>query len=399
MVSMKVNDDGMIVVEDVYTCNFMTRHGNEMFFGVCESVLKSICLACEHNMNGSGDNITQRLNEFKSDVMDAITRKKIDTVDIINAIESKIDVDGIITEIGRLGARMDTSGIVTELGRMGIKVDDLRSKIDIDTNVSRNNDAIIQILKMSQEQISSKIDTFTSAKKSTARKGDEGERGLIDILENKLSMREGYTIESVKSIPHSCDIVVKREGYPDIRIESKAHGKENGENVRVAEVKKFESDILMLNNHGIFVSLYSGICGKSTFEIELLPNNKFVVYLANNNYDGDVITEVIRLLYRLDKFVSSTSHDGEIRITTDVMIRIKSYLTDFNRKLDELKTTLRNSIRILNEITLDTIEKSLTGSIIEQVNEQKNNFTCDGCGQMCTSKAGLTLHKRKCSEG
>jgi hypothetical protein len=282
------------------------------------------------------------------------------------------------------------------------KIDELKSKIDvtkvIETSVTRNNDSLVQTLntiRNSQEQMSNKIETFTTTRSTTRYKGEEGEKGLINVLESKLHTRDGYTIHDVKSNAHSCDIVIKRNGYPDIRVESKAHGKETGENVRVSEVKKFESDLLTLNNHGIFVSLYSGICGKGSFEIELLPNNKFAVYISNNNYDGDIITDVVRLVYKLDRFTSGPESDN-ITISTDAMMRIKAYLTDFNRKIDELKTSLKHSIRILNEITLDLVEKALTGHVSDDTQSPTISYSCDGCGQACTSKAGLTLHKKKC---
>ena len=60
-----------------------------------------------------------------------------------------------------------------------------------------------------------------------------------------------------------------------------------------------------LNSHGIFVSLYSGICGKGAIEFELLPTTKkFAFYLSKNDFDGGMISEIIRLIYKLDTFVS-----------------------------------------------------------------------------------------------
>jgi hypothetical protein len=331
------------------------------------------------------------LNVFKGELLDSISNRKVDTSDIMSTIKT-MNEHNILNITSKLEQLPHISG----------KIDELRNKIDvkkvIETSVTRNNDSLVQTLntiKNSQDQMANKIETFTTTRTTTRYKGEEGEKGLINILESKLHIRDGYSIQDVKSIAHSCDIVIKRDGYPDVRVESKAHGKETGENVRVAEVKKFESDLLALNNHGIFVSLYSGICGKGAFEIELLPNNKFAVYLANNNYDGDTITEVLRLIYKLDRFTSGPESDN-ITISTDSMMRIKAYLTDFNRKIDDLKTSLKNSIRILNEITLDLVEKALTGHISDEPQTTTISYTCDVCQQTCTSKAGLTLHKKRC---
>ena len=392
---MHVDSRGQLVIDDAYVCQFMSRHGNESFFATCESILKSICLACEHNLSQDSQNdiITQRLNVFKGELLESISNRKVDTSDIMSTIKT-MNEHNILNITSKLEQIPHISG----------KIDELKNKIDvtkvIETSVARNNDSLVQTLntiKNSQDQMANKIETFTATRTTTRYKGEEGEKGLINILESKLHVRDGYTIQDVKSIAHSCDIVVKRDGYPDVRIESKAHGKETGENVRVAEVKKFESDLLALNNHGIFVSLYSGICGKGAFEIELLPNNKFAVYLSNNNYDGDTITEVLRLIYKLDRFTTGPDSDN-ITISTDSMMRIKAYLTDFNRKIDDLKTSLKNSIRILNEITLDLVEKALVGNVPDEPQTSTISYTCDGCGQTCTSKAGLTLHKKRCQK-
>lgn len=391
---MRLDDNGIVLIEDEYICGFMRRNGTESFFAMCESVLKEICMTCEQKLsvNNDYDLINERLNVFKGEMIDALSKRKIDLSDVMNGMKMMND-----------NSMMSISSKLEDLQKIHMKLDDMRDKIDmkkmIESSVSKNNDSISQtlgVIKSTQEQMVSKIDSFTVMRNTTRFKGEEGEKGLINILESKLHARDGYIIDDVKSIPHSCDILIKRNGYPDVRVESKAHGRDTGENVRVAEVKKFESDLLTLNNHGIFVSLYSGICGKGTIEIDLLPNNKFAVYLSNNNYDGDIIIEVIRLIYRLDRFVSSENNsEDEFKISSDAMIRIRAYLTDFNRKIEDLKTTLKHSIRLLNEITLDLIEKTLTGHEEAKVSTVQE-YICDVCNQVCTSKAGLTMHKKRC---
>jgi hypothetical protein len=394
---MRIDKDGRVVIDDDYICGFMRNNGSESFFVMCEAILREICIACEQKLSVTNDHdlLSKRFEVFKGELIDALSSRKVDMSDVMKGL-SAMNENNML----RINSKLE------HIPAMNGKLDEMKVKYDvtkvIENSVSKNSDSIVQtlgVIKSSQEQIANKIETFTAARNTTRFKGEEGERGLMNVLESKLHMRDGYVIEDVKSIPHSCDIVIKRNGYPDVRIESKAHGRDNGENVRWNQVKKFESDLLTLNNHGIFVSLYSGICGKGSFEIELLPNNKFAVYLSNNNYDGDMITEVIQLIYRLDKFVSNESE--EFKVSTESMIRIRTYITDFNRKIDELKTTLKHSIRILNDITLDLIEKTLMGNDETCVSKtsqdtQHQEYICNKCNQKCTSKAGLTLHKKKC---
>jgi hypothetical protein len=96
-------------------------------------------------------------------------------------------------------------------------------------------------------------------------------------------------VSKVNGKSHSCDILVQRDDFPDISIESKAHGQNTGEKVRTREIEKFERDLLELDNHGIFVSIYSEIVGKGSLEIKQLPNAKFAIYLSKNMFDVDTI--------------------------------------------------------------------------------------------------------------
>ena len=212
-------------------------------------------------------------------------------------------------------------------------------------------------------------------------------------MNSKLSYHDGYSILNTKTLAHSCDMVVKRIGYPDIRIESKAHGRDTGENVRTQEVKKFESDLIHLNNHGIFISLYSGICGKGMIDFEFIPTiKKFAFYLSRNDFDGDMICEIVRLIYSLDAFITDRDDADVFTISNVSVTKIKNYLNDFNRKIDDLKTNSKNSLRMLNELTLDVIEKLLTNE-----NEEKIQFECNNCKCVYKSKTGLTNHMKKCN--
>jgi hypothetical protein len=72
---MKIDSSGLLVIDDKYICEFMVKNGNESFFAACESILKSICLACEHNLNNSSQSgvLLERfgiLNEITLDLIE-----------------------------------------------------------------------------------------------------------------------------------------------------------------------------------------------------------------------------------------------------------------------------------------------------------------------------------------
>jgi hypothetical protein len=232
----------------------------------------------------------------------------------------------------------------------------------------------------------------TKAMYNTGAKGKAGEQRLSDELADKLTARDGYEVEIVSGIAHQCDIAVKRLGFPEIRIESKAHGDSTGEKVRAKEVARFQSDILALNMHGIFVSLHSNIVGKGSIEVEQLTNGKFVIYLANNNYDIEQIVDMLRLLYKLDTYTADTEGDG-VRFSNDTLKRVQLIISSLNDKIKATKSHLKESITLLNDVTMDMLERIL----ISRDDDRKQDgaaaaFKCQHCDRTFNSKKGLATH-------
>jgi hypothetical protein len=245
-------------------------------------------------------------------------------------------------------------------------------------------------------------------------KGQTGEQRLVDMLSDKLTQRDGYDVELVSGQAHSCDIVVKRLNCPDIRIECKNHGEQTNEKVRAKEVSRFQNDLLGLNTHGIFVSLHAGIVGKGEVELEQLANGNFAVYLSNNQYDVGIISDMVALLYRLDKIIRQRESGDEgqgvvIKVSAESMQRARLYLQDFGSKVSKTKTHLKESIALLNEITFDMVERILLGQgpgqdqgrVTVSVAQEQQSLSgessdanvCGECGLVCKSAQGLDRHK------
>jgi hypothetical protein len=200
----------------------------------------------------------------------------------------------------------------------------------------------------------------------TRSKGQQGEGILLELLQQRLSSKDDYRIEMVRGLAHNCDISVRRLGFPDVRIESKAHGQQSGEKVRSKEVERFREDLVSLNAHGIFVSLYSGIVGKGAIELEMLASGKLAVYLSNNGYDIDLIHDVLRLIYRIDRMGSPSDagcrDDTTSRVVSnEALRRVQLYLKDFGVKVARVRTHLKDSISILSDMAFDAVERLLCG--------------------------------------
>lgn len=379
---MHVDGDGRVVIEDHFVCEFM-RGSSEEFMASCESVIKAMCLACNHKTTSDADEFMSLLAPWGKKMMDTISSQKVDVSDVVR----------VLTEFRK--------EIGNESVALNAKVDNLKDKIDftkvIDTSLKRNDEMVMSTLgnlQKTTDVINTRVEQMVTARNTTRSKGEEGETGVIHILECKLPLRDGYEILETKSKPHNCDALVKRVGFPDVRIEVKAHGRDTGECVRSEQVKRFESDLIGLNNHGIFISLYSGIVGKAPFEIDLLPTNKFAVYISNNNYDGDAIKEFINLIYKLDGFVSG---EEGVKISTEAMTRVKAYLNDFNTKITALKTNMKASLEILNGFTFDIIEKLLSSGLdMKPTPFSEPKFTCPTCTRDFSRASGLANHVKTC---
>jgi hypothetical protein len=371
---MHVDKDGRVIIDDHFVCEFM-RGSTEEFMASCESVIRAMCLACSQKTTSEADEFMSRLAPWGKRIIETISNQKAEGNEKVLRAMSSLDA----------------------------KVDNLKDKIDftkvIDSSLKRNDEAVMSTLgnlQKTTDVINTRVEQMATVRNTTRSKGEEGETGVVHILECKLPLREGYEILETKSKPHNCDVLVKRVGFPDVRIEVKAHGRDTGEFVRSEHVKRFESDLIGLNNHGIFVSLYGGIVGKAPFEIDLLPTNKFAVYISNNNYDGDAIKEFINLIYKLDGFVSG---EEGVKISTEAMTRIKAHLNDFNTKITALKTNMKASLDILNGFTLDTIERLLcSGLDMKPAPISETKFKCTICHRDFSRASGLANHAKTCGQ-
>ena len=68
-----------------------------------------------------------------------------------------------------------------------------------------------------------------------------------------------------------------------------------------------------LNNHGIFVSLNTRICGKGLLEINLLHNNKLAIYLSSKI---EVESNGKLLVSGGAYFINMTSDGKQLRLKT-----------------------------------------------------------------------------------
>ncbi len=247
--------------------------------------------------------------------------------------------------------------------------------VEMYAKTSSNATTEVALMRKATDDVLVKLDDMmrqTAVRLSSNKvKGIEGERTLYERLCGHLSSHnDGYKVIQTGTKAHSCDMNVTRLGFADVRIEVKAYlgtVQRAGSNVGGDEILKFHDDLSHLNAHGIMVSLHSGICGKGFVDFDQLPNGKIAVYLSNNEYDVVMVHHMIKLLYRMDEMLTSaTGADANVfKISHDTMKRVQSHMKDFGRKVDRVKTSMKESLSVLNELTFDMVEQlMMSGSVV-----------------------------------
>jgi hypothetical protein len=226
-------------------------------------------------------------------------------------------------------------------------------------------------------------------------KGSEGERRLLEGLSEHLLCRDGYRVENVSGQAHECDLVIRREGYRTIRIESKAYK----EKVRTSEVDKFCRDLQECEDHGIFVSLHSGIVGRGQNEIQQLSTGRFAVYLTNNNYNIEQIVSIVYMIYRLDDIIDKykdEEDEGLFIISPECLEIIRERVLEHNNTTQQIVTKAKEIIVIANKQELSWLEPLLLGNPKnDNRNKYQDRVRCQYCDKSLSIKT-ISRHEKDC---
>lgn len=222
---------------------------------------------------------------------------------------------------------------------------------------------------------------------SIAIKGSESQNTVYSLLRKQLTPMDGYEIEQTHGITNAMDITVKKINCGAIRIDVKNHNT----NIRKSEVDKFKRDIEITGCSGILLSLETEIYERADYELEQLPNGKFAIYIGKNNYNIQIVIDSIRLIHRLEQLLSKSESGDCVTLTPEKVFKIQNHLKDFYNKLQLLRSHLNQSIMILDEIKLDTIDR-----IVNQKDEGSDKLQCYNCKKVFKSAQGHAMHIKKC---
>jgi hypothetical protein len=247
-----------------------------------------------------------------------------------------------------------------------------------------------------QETLRNEMKDFLNKYKNNSQfKGNVAEVELQHMLHSILPSDE---IIKVSSDTATCDVKVNRKdtNKPSILFENKYY---KNRSVTTDEVKKFERDIQLQKNHGIFISQESPITYKDNFQIDII-NSLIHVYIPNANYEVEKIKIAVDIIDNLSlKLINlSKNSEDEYSISKEEIEELTEEYKIFgiqkSQMLDTIKLVNKQLTDKLEEIQLPRIKKILMkiGNI-----ENDNDFKCTFCNNWSgKNKASLGAHIRNC---
>ena len=271
----------------------------------------------------------------------------------------------------------------------------------IQSSEERTNNGIQQLKEHlstqqnNQQKLTNELNDFLNKyKNNSSSKGNVSEAELYYIIQSVMPSDE---IVKVGTDTATCDFKVNRidKNRPTILFENKDYSR----SVTTDEIKKFERDLQLQKNHGIFVSQKSPITFKQNFQIDII-NGLIHIYIPNAEYGANKIKIAIDIIDNLSsklQTISNTSEDEYSVSKEDMEDIIDEYRVFVSQKLqmiELIKSMNKQLLDKMEEIQLPKLKKLFIniGNI-----ENDNEFKCTFCNTWSgKNKASLAAHVRNC---
>jgi hypothetical protein len=226
--------------------------------------------------------------------------------------------------------------------------------------------------------INSLYNTFTN---NSSKKGELAENILCN---NLIKAFPSSDVTNTSQISNSGDIMIKKEGKPDILIDSK-HFQTN---VPKLDLEKFIKDCELNNCSGILCNVNSGIANKEHFQIDIV-DSRIYVYISNHEFDNTLFQLAAKIIYNIYDIIKSNK-TNIIEIDKELFERIKIeynfYIQSFKQHLNIIKQNI-NSLEQLAMLQLEQFFKR------SNFNDLKP-FPCLSCGAGFGSSKTLKKHMK-----
>jgi hypothetical protein len=315
------------------------------------------------------------------------------TKDLLSSRDSSSSSDALIANIDGQFTKM--IGLVQQPICTALQSSEERTQ----TNLRQMSTQLTE-QETASKGLAAEMTTFLDKyKNNSSTKGNVSESELYSLLQTIMPTDE---IIRCSSDTAACDIRVNRqdETKPTILFENKNYGR----SVDTDEIKKFERDICIQKQHGIFLSQTSPIVFKDTFHIDII-NGYILVYIPNANYDGSKIRVAINIidhlaaqLLEIQRLMPDEDSSGKKSMSPSVLNKIIKEYVEFGMKKMEMceivKTMSKQMTDKLDEMQLPSLNSFLLGT-----GQYKNDkFGCSLCNFTGKNKSSLSAHMRNCKK-
>jgi hypothetical protein len=321
----------------------------------------------------------------------------------------KSAIDALAKDIQRdtqklLSSTINTSSLEAFLTRLDASVSktvaatqqSITSNLDstekrLDSRISVIRDSSSGQLNATQT-LASHVATLLQKMENSSLKGKYSENVLVNILHSLYPMAQ---IQYTGQQKESGDVFLIRPDRPTILVENKFYSSQK-KNVPQEEVRKFIRDIETQKCSGVFLSQKGGIVNKDNFEINIHDGN-VLVFVHDADNDPDKIKVAVNIVdyfkAKLDETTPLQEVDSIPRESLEAINHEVQFLAKTKLNLINLaKEFNAKFLKQLDDIKLTTLEEFLS----TRYAGSSGCLTCEFCGYVSRSKAGLAQHKRRC---
>lgn len=218
--------------------------------------------------------------------------------------------------------------------------------------------------------------TFTS---NSSKKGEFAENILFN---NLIKAFPSSDVTNTSQTPNCGDITIKKEGKPDILIDSKNFQN----NVPKVDLEKFYRDCELNNCSGILCNVNNGIANKDHFQVDI-QDSRIYVYIANHEFDNTLFQLAVKIIYNIHDIIRNNK-TNIIELDKELFERIKIEFNFYNQSFRQHLSIIKQNIISLEQLTMNQLEQFFKRS---NFNDLKP-FSCSSCGAGYGSAKTLKKH-------
>lgn len=218
--------------------------------------------------------------------------------------------------------------------------------------------------------------TFTN---NSSKKGEIAENILFN---NLIKAFPSSDIINTSQTPNCGDIMIKKEGKPDILIDSKNFQN----NVPKVDLEKFYRDCELNNCSGILCNVNNGIANKEHFQVDI-QESRVYVYIANHEFDNTVFQLATRIIYHIHEIIKKNK-TNIIEIDKELFERIKIEFNFYNQSFKQHLNIIKQNITSLEQLSMNQLEQFFKRSNFDDLKP----FSCSSCGAGYGSAKTLKKH-------